>query len=106
VTINHATGVATSSGNTSDQFAALAFNSSGTLFAVEGDKKNAAGGGLASETLFALNTSNAAPTQVLVLGRGNDREAMVSIPMTVSFIMHPETIQEAMAVSRLIRLSV
>ena len=75
VTINHATGVATSIGNTGDQFAALAFNSSGTLFAVVGDKKNAAGGGLPSETLFTLNTSNAAPTQVLVLGRGNDGEA-------------------------------
>jgi hypothetical protein len=76
VTINPATGVATSIGNTSDQFAGLAFNSSGTLFAVVGDKKNTAGGGLASETLFALNTSNAAPTQVLVLGRGNDGEAI------------------------------
>ena len=76
VTINHATGVATSIGNTGDQFAALAFNSSGTLFAVVGDKKNAAGGGLPPETLFTLNTSNAAPTQVLVLGRGNDGEAI------------------------------
>ena len=76
VTINPATGVATSIGNTGDQFAALAFNSSGTLFAVVGDKKNAAGGGLPSETLFTLNTSNAAPTQVLVLGRGNDGEAI------------------------------
>ena len=76
VTINHATGVATSIGNTGDQFAGLAFNSSGTLYGVIGDKKNAAGGGLPSETLFTLNTSNAAPTQVLVLGRGNDGEAI------------------------------
>ena len=75
-TINPATGVATSIGNTGDQFAALAFNSSGTLFAVVGDKKNSAGGGLPPETLFTLNTSNAAPTQVLVLGRGNDGEAI------------------------------
>ena len=76
MTINPATGVATSIGNTGDQFAGLAFNSSGTLYAVVGDKKNAAGGGLPPETLFTLNTSNAAPTQVLVLGRGNDGEAI------------------------------
>ena len=76
VTINPRTGVATSIGNTGDQFAGLAFNSSGTLFAVTGDKKNSAGAGLPPETLFTLNTSNAAPTQVLVLGRGNDGEAI------------------------------
>jgi hypothetical protein len=76
VKIEPATGVATSIGDTGDQFAALAFNSSGTLFAVVGDKKNSAGGGLPPETLFTLNTSNAAPTQVLVLGRGNDGEAI------------------------------
>jgi hypothetical protein len=76
VKINPATGVATSIGDTGDQFAALAFNSSGTLFAVVGDKKNSAGGGLPPETLFTLNTTNAAPTQVLVLGRGNDGEAI------------------------------
>src|SRR6267142_4156764 len=87
VTINHATGVATSIGNTGDQFAALAFNSSGTLFAVVGDKKNAAGGGLPPETLFTLNTSNAAPTQVLVLGRGNDGEAIGFNP-NVGLIYH------------------
>ena len=76
VTINPTTGVATSIGDTGDQFAGLAFNSSGTLFAVVGDKKNSAGGGLPPETLFILNTSNAAPTQVLVLGHGNDGEAI------------------------------
>ena len=75
VTINPATGVATGIGNTGDQFAGLAFNSSGTLFAVVGDKKNSAAG-LPPETLFTLNTSTAAPTQVLVLGRGNDGEAI------------------------------
>jgi hypothetical protein len=76
VKINPATGVATSIGDTGDQFAALAFNSSGTLYAVVGDKKNTPGGGLSPETLFTLNTANAAPTQVLVLGRGNDGEAI------------------------------
>ena len=76
VTINPTTGVATSIGDTGDQFAGLAFNSSGTLYGVIGDKKNVAGGGLPAETLFMLNTSNAAPTQVLVLGRGNDGEAI------------------------------
>src|SRR5262245_30088766 len=76
VIINPNTGVATNVGNTGDQIAGLAFNSSGTLYAVTGDKKNAAGGGLPAETLFTLNTSNAAPTQVLVLARGNDGEAI------------------------------
>jgi len=76
VTINPVTGVATSIGNTGDQFAGLAFNSSGTLYAVVGDKRNAAIGVLPAETLFTLNTSNAAPTPVLALGRGNDGEAI------------------------------
>jgi hypothetical protein len=76
VIINPNTGVATSIGDTGDQFAGLAFNSSGTLYAVVGDKRNSAGGGLPPETLFTLNTSNAVPTQVLVLGRGNDGEAI------------------------------
>jgi hypothetical protein len=76
VTIDPATGVATNIGNTGDQFAGVAFNSSGTLFAVVGDKKNSAGAGLPPETLFTLNKSNAAPTQVLVLGNGNDGEAI------------------------------
>src|SRR4029453_545077 len=49
---------------------------SGTLFAMVGDKKTSTGGGLAPETLFTLNTSSAAPTQILVLGRGNDGEAI------------------------------
>ena len=78
VKIDPATGIATSIGDTGDQFAGLAFNSSGTLFAVTGDKKNSPGGALPPETPFTLNTSNGAPTQVpgLVLGRGNDGEAI------------------------------
>ena len=76
VTINPATGVATSIGNTGDQFAGLAFNSNGILFAVVGDKKNQTVGGLPPETLFTLNTSNATPTQMLILGGGNDGEAI------------------------------
>ena len=75
VTINPATGVATSIGNTGDRFTGLAFNSNGTLYAVVGDKKDSVGG-LPPETLFTLNTSTGAPTQVLVLGRGNDGEAL------------------------------
>jgi len=106
VIINPNNGVATNVGNTGDQFAGLAFNSSGTLYAVIGDKKNAAGGGLPPETLFTLNTSNAAPTQVLVLGRGNDGEAIGFNPNDGLLYHASETMQEAMAVSRLIRLSV
>jgi hypothetical protein len=44
VRVNPAAGVATSIGNTGDQFAGLAFNSSGTLFAVVGDKRNSSAG--------------------------------------------------------------
>jgi hypothetical protein len=76
VKLDPATGVATSIGDTGDQFAGLAFDSGGTLYGVIGDKKNMSGGGLSPETLFTLNTSNAAPTQVLVLGNGNDGEAI------------------------------
>lgn len=76
VTINPITGIATSIGDTGDQFAALAFSSAGVLYAVVGDKKNSAGGSLPAETLFTLNTSNAAPTQVLGLGAGNDGETI------------------------------
>ena len=74
VTINPATGVATSIGNTGDQFAGLAFNSSGTLFSVTGDNKDLVGA--LPPTLYTLNTTNAVPTMVLVLGHGNDGEAI------------------------------
>jgi len=98
VTINPSTGVATSIGNTGDQFAGLAFNSSGTLFAVTGDKKNSPGAGLPPETLFTLNTSNAAPTQVLALGQGMMGRQLRLILMMGSFTMRLETILTAMAV--------
>ncbi|APZ96389.1 right-handed parallel beta-helix repeat-containing protein [Fuerstiella marisgermanici] len=74
VTLNTTTGVATSIGNTGDGFAALAFNGTGTLYAVTGD------GGNVPETLFELNTATAAATTVLELGRGDDGESLAFNP--------------------------
>lgn len=70
VTIDPATGVATSVGNTGERFAGLAFDFAGTLYGVTGD------GATTSETLFTLNTTDATPTLVLGLGAGNDGEAI------------------------------
>lgn len=66
VTINPSTGVATSVGNTGDNFAALAFNSSGTLFGLTGD------GAAAPDSLFTLNKSTGAPTFVMALSTTSD----------------------------------
>jgi FG-GAP-like repeat len=85
VTIDPVSGVATSIGNTGDQFAGLAFNSNGTLFGVMGDQSV---GGLPPETLFFFGTLvfrlgfilSANPNQVLALGGGNDGEAIAFNP--------------------------
>ncbi|MEZ6132036.1 MAG: spherulation-specific family 4 protein [Planctomycetaceae bacterium] len=74
VTLNSATGVATSIGNTGDGFAALAFTDSGNLYGVTGD------GGNVRETLFELNTATAAATPVLELGSGDDGESLAFNP--------------------------
>jgi hypothetical protein len=70
VTINPATGVATSIGNTLDRFAGLAFKSDGTLYGVTGD------GAITPETLFTLSKTNGAANLVTPLGAGNSGEAI------------------------------
>ena len=74
VKINATTGVATKVGNTGDAFASLAFDSTGTLYGITGD------GAEQSETLFTLDKSNAMPTFVVELGRGDDGEAIAFNP--------------------------
>ena len=70
VTINPNTGVATSIGVLTNQIASLAFRNTGTLWAVSGD------GGSPAETLYTVNTSNAALTLQFALGNGDDGEAI------------------------------
>ena len=70
VTIDPATGVATSVGNTGEKFAGLAFDSGGTLYAVTGD------GAAVPETLYTLSLIDATPTFVSSLGNGGFGEAI------------------------------
>jgi VCBS repeat-containing protein len=70
VTIDPATGIATSIGDTQDGFAAITFDDTGTLYGVTGD------GAVVSETLFILDTTTAISTMVTPLGNGNDGEAL------------------------------
>ena len=70
VTIDPATGVATSIGNTGDRFGGLAFSPAGVLYDVTGD-----GAGV-PETLYTLNKATAVPTFVMTLGNGNDGETI------------------------------
>ena len=70
VTINPNTGVATSIGVLTNQISSLAFRNTGTLWAVSGD------GGSPAETLYTVNTSNAALTLQFALGNGADGETI------------------------------
>jgi hypothetical protein len=67
-----ATCVATSIGNTGGAFAGLAFQGA-TLYGVTGERATA---GAASESLFTLNRTTAAPTLACNLGRGSQGEAL------------------------------
>ncbi len=70
VTINPATGVATSIGDTGDSFAGITFDDMGILYGVTGD------GASVSETLFILDTTTAISTMVTPLGNGDDGETI------------------------------
>lgn len=70
VTIDPATGIATSIGDTQDAFAAIVFDDQGTLYGVTGD------GAVISETLFTLDITTAISTMVTPLGNGDDGEAL------------------------------
>ena len=73
VTIDPATGVATSVGNTGAKFAALAFDSGGTLYAVTG---HGAGPPVTPNTLYTLSLVDATRTFVTTLGNGGQGEAI------------------------------
>jgi len=74
VTIDPATGNATSIGTMTSSFAALAFKSDGTLYGVTGDGANV------PESLFVINKTNASASLVAALGNGNDGEAIAFNP--------------------------
>jgi len=69
-TLDLQTGVATVVGTMSDAFAGIAFRIDGTLFGVTGD------GAAVPETLFTIDTTTAAATQVMALGAGSDGETI------------------------------
>ncbi|MGH2522294.1 MAG: DUF11 domain-containing protein [Anaerolineales bacterium] len=66
VTVDPATGVATSIGDTGDVFAAITFDSNGTLWGLTADTATT------PATLFTLSTTDATPTLVLALGTEGD----------------------------------
>jgi hypothetical protein len=72
--IDSITGVCTSVGNTDDGFAAIAFDTSGTLYGLTGD------GADVPETLYTINTNNANTSLFLALGNGDDGEALADNP--------------------------
>jgi len=74
VTLDVNTGAATLIGNTTDRFAGIAFDSSGTLFGITGD------GGSSPETLFTLSKIDGSPTFFQTLGNGGAGETIAFNP--------------------------
>lgn len=75
VTIDPATGIGTEIGNLGRAFASLAFRSNGTLYGVTGD-----GSAANPETLYTINTANAAIALQFALGNGADGETIAFHP--------------------------
>ncbi len=75
VTVDPATGEATSIGNTGDRFAGLAFAPDGTLYGITGR------GASTPESLFILSQTNATPTFVLSLANNQGGEAIAFNPI-------------------------
>ncbi len=69
-TIDPASGACTSVGDTGDNFAAIAFDSTGILFGLTGD------GATVHDTIFTLSRVDATSTLFLELGDGDDGEAL------------------------------
>ena len=78
VTINPATGTATSVGDTTDRFWGMAFDCAGTLYAVTDDLFGTIS--LITETLYTLDTTSAAPTLFMTLGNGDTGEHIAFRP--------------------------
>lgn len=80
VTLDVGTLVATTVGTLSvDGVASIAFMPDGTLYAVTGD-----GGGGNAETLWTVDKTDGTMTSVLVLGDGDDGEAIAMVPALLS----------------------
>lgn len=75
--LNTTTGAATVIGAPGRNFAGIAFNAAGTLYGVTGD-----GDPVAPETLFTIDLTTGAPTQVVALGNGSDGETIAFDPAT------------------------
>ena len=74
-TLDPITGVATTIGpNFPENFAGITFDASGVLYGISGD------GSTTPETLYTINTTNGAITQVLTLGNGDDGEVIAFNP--------------------------
>jgi hypothetical protein len=93
VTVDPLTGVAASIGNTTGQFAGLAFLSDGTLLGVTGDCNRCAAAPLQPETLFTLDQATGAPTLFQPLGNGDDGEAIAFDPDD-GFLYHASGIND------------
>jgi len=68
--IDPLTGIATSVGNTGDNFAAIDFDQSGNLYGVTGN------GGSTPESLFSIDPTDATATFLVALGAGSDGESI------------------------------
>jgi hypothetical protein len=73
-TLNVTTGEITLVGDLGDDVAGIAFDVSGQMYAVTGD------GADTSETLYTVNKSTAAMTEVVALGDGSDGESIAYNP--------------------------
>ena len=81
VTLDPATGVATTIGDTGMAFAGIAFDSAGGLYGITGDGAGGADEPLPSpDTLYTLSKADGTPTLVVVLGNGDDGETIAFNP--------------------------
>jgi cysteine-rich repeat protein len=76
VTIDPATGVATSHGELGDRFAGLAFTCDGTLYGITGD-----GACDWPDTLYRISTTDASKEKLATFGNGNDGEVLAFNPL-------------------------
>lgn len=75
IKIDSETGDSIDIGSTGDNFAAIAFDGSGTLYGVTGD------GATTPETLYTLSKTDATPTVYMALGNGDGGETIAFNPV-------------------------
>ena len=87
-TVNYATGVVTSVGDTGLSVAGITFGSDGTLYAITGDGQSTnAESNIYPESLYRLDKSTAAPSFLRQMGNGDDGEAIAFNPLD-GFLYH------------------